>query len=596
MDVTRRDFMQLAGMLSAGTIMSGCASGNSANPKKIISTRPNDITGESLMDFESVGNCSILHICDLHAHLKPLYWREPSTLISAPNLVGNPGFICGDQFRNYYNEKPGSIESYFDTYLNFDELSKKFGKMGGVAHIKTIADRVRSEKGEENVLFLDSGDTWQGTAVALETGGEAIVEAQNDLGIDVMVGHWEFTYGKERVMELVDKLHADFIAQNVIDNDPFSDNFEESVFKPYTTKVIGGNKIGIIGQAFPFTSTANPKHLTEGWSFGIRTESLQSWVDMLREEEKCDAIVVLSHDGFSVDQEVAKKVNGIDFILSGHTHDPAPRPIVVNNTVIIISGSHGKYVSRLDLDIKNHKIVDWSYKLIPVASDLIPANPTTQALVEKLYAPYEKDLSTVIGKTKNTLYKRDTFYSTFDALIGNSIKDVMDSEISFTPGYRWGTTVVAGDSITKDHVYDMTAITYPEVYTFDLKGSQLKNLLEDIADNVFNANPLYQQGGDMSRLGGITYDIKVGGKAGQRIGNVKINGKSLDLGRNYKVSAWGGNLQNAGENLRESMIKPVYDVAIDYISRQGEIDIKTSDTNVNVVDFQNGCPKPQIQL
>jgi sulfur-oxidizing protein SoxB len=588
MDITRRDFMQLAGVIGAGTIMGSQL--NATTPSKNASVRPSDITGDSLLDFESVGNISILHICDLHAHLKPMYWREPSTLISAPNLVGHPGFICGDQFRNFYNEKPGSIEAYFDTYMNFDELAKKFGKMGGVAHIKTIANKVRAHRGKENVLFLDSGDTWQGTGVALKTNGEAIVDAQNDLGIDVMVGHWEFTYGKEQVMKLIDRLDAEFISQNVIDNDPFSDNFEETVFKPYTIKIVGGHKIGIIGQSFPFTSTANPKHFTEGWSFGIREETLQTYVDKLRDEDKVDCIVVLSHDGFSVDQEVAKKVNGIDFILSGHTHDPAPRPFIVNNTVIIISGSHGKYVSRLDLDIKNKKIVDWSYKLIPVASDLIEADKTTDALVKKLYQPYDKEMAEVLGKTKHTLYKRDTFFSTFDALIGNSIKDDMDSEVSFTPGYRWGTTVVGGDGITMDHVYDMTAITYPEIYTFDLKGEQIKNLLEDIADNVFNPNPLYQQGGDMSRLGGITYDINTAGRAGRRITNLKINGQSLNAGRNYKVSAWGGNLQSAGKNIQEAKIKPVYDVVAKYIRKQGVVDIDTSDTNVRIVDHTGGCP------
>lgn len=587
MEVNRRDFMQLAAMLGAGTIIGG-QSLYAANAIK-----PSDVTLSSLMDFQSVGNVSILHICDLHAHLKPLYWREPSTLISAPDLVGNPGFICGKQFMSYYGEKPGTIESYFDTYLNFDELGKKFGKMGGVAHIKTIADEVRRDRGKDNVLFVDSGDTWQGTAVGLKTGGEAIVEAQNLLGIDVMVGHWEFTYGKERVKELIGKLKADFIAQNIIDNDTFSDTFEETVFKPYSVKVVGGHKIGFIGQAFPFTSTANPAKFTEGWSFGLRIDTIQQYVDKLRSEEKVDAVILLSHDGFSVDQEVARQVNGIDFILSGHTHDPSPRPIIVNNTKIIISGSHGKYVSRLDLDIKNHKVVNYSYKCIPVASSIIPADKKMQEFVEKVYAPYNKELSEVLGRTKNTLYKRDTFYSTFDALIGDAIRDTMDSEISFTPGYRWGTTVLGGQGITMDDVYDMTAITYPEVYTFDLKGSQIKNLLEDIADNVFNPNPLYQQGGDMSRLGGMKYDIKVGGKAGNRIGNVKVNGKPLDDGRVYKISAWGGNLQSAGSNLQEAKIKPVYEVTANYIRRKALIDIKTSDTNVNIVDFNTGCPAPK---
>jgi sulfur-oxidizing protein SoxB len=527
----------------------------------------------------------------MHAHLKPLYWREPSTLISAPNLVGTPGFICGKTFKDFYGLQSGSLDAYFDTYLNFESLAKKFGKMGGVAHMKTIIDQVRTHRGKDNVLLLDSGDTWQGTGVALKTNGEAIVDAQNYLGVDVMVGHWEFTYGKEQVMNLLDKLNAEFVTQNVIDNDPFSDNFEELVFKPYTVKEVGGAKIGIIGQSFPFTSTANPKQFTEGWSFGLRTDTMQEYVNELREEQGVDCVVVLSHDGFSVDQEVARKVHGIDFILSGHTHDPSPRPITIDGTVIVIAGSHGKYIGRLDLDIRNKKVVGYNYKLIPVASNIIEADPAGLALVDKWYKPFDAEMNEVLGKTKGTLYKRDTFHSTFDQLINDAIRDTMDSEISFTPGYRWGTTVLPGSGITMDNVYDMTAITYPEVYTFELSGKRIATLLEDIADNVFNANPLYQQGGDMSRLGGMSYDIEVGGKAGKRIGNIKVNGKDLKDTKMYKISAWGGNLQSAGENLREELIKPVYDVTRDYIKRQGTVDI-SSDSNVNVVDYGCGCPKP----
>ncbi len=581
MDISRRDFFQIAAAL--GLLGSaGCAT---SGPKRV-----DDLSAGDIMGFESTGNVTLLHICDMHAHLKPLYWREPSTLISAPSLVGTPGFICGETFRDFYGIKSGSLDAYFDTYLNFESLAKKFGKMGGIAHMKTIIDAVRRDRGADNVLLMDSGDTWQGTGVALKTGGEAIVDAQNYLGVDVMVGHWEFTYGKERVMELLEKLNAEFITQNVIDNDPFSDNFEELVFKPYTIKEVGGAKIGIIGQSFPFTSTANPKHFTEGWSFGLRTDTLQSYVQELREEKGVDCVVVLSHDGFSVDQEIARKVHGIDFILSGHTHDPSPRPITINGTVIVIAGSHGKYIGRLDLDIKNKKVVDYKYKLIPVAANIIPADPAGLALVDKWYKPYDAEMNEVLGRTKGTLYKRDTFHSTFDQLINDAIRDTMDSEISFTPGYRWGTTVLPDSPIIMDNVYDMTAITYPEVYTFELKGSQIATLLEDIADNVFNANPLYQQGGDMSRLGGMTYDIKVGGQAGKRIGNVKVNGQALQDSRMYKISAWGGNLQNAGSNLREAMIKPVYDVTRDYIKRQGTVNI-SSDSNVNVVDYGCGCPK-----
>ncbi len=579
MNIDRRDFLHIAAALGIFGV-----SGLKA------SKRADDISAEDIMDFKETGKVTLLHICDLHAHLKPLYWREPSTLLSAPNLVGTPGFLCGKAFLEFYGIKPNTLEAYFDTYLNFESLAKKFGKMGGVAHMKTVIEEIRRERGKDNVLLLDSGDTWQGTAVALKTAGEAIVDAQNYLGVDVMVGHWEFTYGKERVMELLDKLNADFISQNIIDNDPFSDSFEEVVFPPYAIKEAGGAKIGIIGQSFPFTSTANPKRFTEGWSFGLRLDTLQGYVDELRKEKKVDCVVLLSHDGFSVDQEVARKVRGIDFILSGHTHDPGPRPVTINGTTIVIAGSHGKFVGRLDIDISKGKVRDFNYKLIPIASNLIKADKKGLELVDKWYRPYRKELNKVIGKTKGTLYKRDTFYSTFDALIGEAIRDKMDCEISFTPGYRWGTTLLPGDDILVDNVYEMTAITYADVYTFELKGARIAQLLEDIADNVFNPNPLYQQGGDMSRLVGVSYDIKISEKSGKRIKNLKINGKEIDLNRDYVVSAWGGNLQNAGKNLRENLIEPVYDVVTKYVEKKGKIDISNR-SNVNVLDFDCGCPK-----
>jgi len=567
--------------LTSGTLFAG--------DSKEVKAKLKELTFSDVVSFEPKGKATILHICDLHAHIKPLYWREPSTLISAKNLVGTPGFICGESFEKHYGIKAGSLDQYFDTHNNFASLAEKFGKMGGIAHMKPIIDHVKKERGKENVILLDSGDTWQGTAVALKTNGEAIVDAQNYLGVDVMVGHWEFTYGKERVMELIKKLDGEFISQNVIDNDPFSDDFEELIFPPYTIKEIGGAKIGIIGQSFPFTSTANPKRFTEGWSFALRHESLQEYVNELRKEKKVDCVVVLSHDGFSVDQELAKKVTGVDFILSGHTHDPSPEPIIVNDTVIVISGSHGKYVGRLDLDIKDKKVAGYNFKLIPVASNLIPADKTGEELIAKAYKPFDKELNEVLGTTKGILYKRDTFYSTFDALIGQAIQDKVKSDIVFTPGYRWGTTVLPGGEILKDNVYEMTAITYPEVYTFDLKGSVIAKLMEDIADNVFNANPLLQQGGDMSRLTGASYSIKIDAPSGKRISDFLIGAKPIDVKKTYRVSSWGGNLQSVGENM-DKETPAVYEVVSDYIRKQKVVDISLT-SNVKVLDYSCGCPE-----
>ncbi|EIF50188.1 thiosulfohydrolase SoxB [Sulfurovum sp. AR] len=585
MEIDRRDFLQIAATLG----LLGATGGTNLFAGEAGKERIKKLSFSDIVDFKAKGKATILHICDLHAHLKPLYWREPSTLISAKNLVGTPGFICGESFQKYYGIQPGSLDAYFDTHNDFTELAKKFGKMGGIAHMKPIIDHVKKERGEENVILVDSGDTWQGTAVALKTDGEAIVDAQNYLGVDVMVGHWEFTYGKERVQELIGMLKGDFISQNVIDNDPFSDEFEELIFPPYSIQEIGGAKIGIIGQSFPFTSTANPKKFTEGWSFALRHETLQEYVNELRNEKKVDAVVVLSHDGFSVDQELAKKVTGVDFILSGHTHDPSPEPIIVNDTVIIISGSHGKYISRLDLDIKDKKVAGYSYKLIPVASNLIPADKAGEELIEKWYKPYNKELNEVLGTTKGLLYKRDTFYSTFDSLIGMAIQDEMKCDINFNPGYRWGTTVLPGDDILKDNVYEMTAITYPEVYTFDLKGKVIAKLMEDIADNVFNANPLLQQGGDMSRITGASYSITISAPSGKRISDFMIGGKPIDMEKTYRVSSWGGNLQNVGENLDKKAIRPVYEVVSDYIRRQKVIDIPM-ESNVKILDMDCGCP------
>ena len=582
MDLSRRDFFQIAAALGLGLP----AAASAASSTK----RADEVTLKDIYGFNARGNVTLLHICDMHAHIKPLYWREPSTLISAPNLTGTPGFLCGESFLNYYGMKGKTLDAYFDTYMNFDALAGKFGKMGGISHMKTLINHIKKERGADNVLLLDSGDTWQGTGVALKTQGEAIVKAQNYLGVDVMVGHWEFTYGKERVKQLIEMLDAKFISQNVVGDDSFADDFEELIFEPYTVMERGGAKIGIIGQSFPFTSTANPKEFTQGWSFGLRLDTLQQYVDKLRKEEKVDCVVVLSHDGFSVDQEVARQVKGIDFILSGHTHDPSPRPTVINGTVIVIAGSHGKYVGRLDIDIQNHKVKGYEYKLIPVASNLIPADPEGEKLVAELYSPFDKEFGEILGMTKNTLYKRDTFHSTFDELINDSIISAMDSDISFTPGYRWGTTVLGGDPITMDNVYEMTGITYPNVYTFELGGQQIRHLLEDIADNVFNANPLYQQGGDMSRLGNVTYDIKIGAASGKRISNLMVGGKALDDNKTYKVSSWGGNLQNAGRNLRDQLTRPVYDVTAEYIRRQKTLNI-SGNSNVRIMDYNCGCPK-----
>ena len=575
MHLTRRDFLELAVITGAYL---------ASDPVKALAK----MTEKDILSFKSVGNVTLLFTTDLHAHLKPLYFMEPMNLIAPRKLKGLPGYLTGTEFLKFYKINPGSLESYFGSCVNFPELAEKFGKMGGGAYIASVIKSVIEERGREKVLILDGGDTWVTTAIGLFTEGKAIVDWMNLIGYDIMVAHWEFTLGKETFLKRIEELKAEFISQNIVEQD-----FGDLVFKPYTIKEVGGAKLGIIGNSFPYTPIANPRQFTEGWSFGVREEEMQEFVDEMRNRHKVDVVILLSHDGLPLDMALAKKVKGIDIIISGHTHDVTPRPLRVGNTLIVIAGSHGKYVGRLDLDIKKGKIVNYKFKLIPVASNLIKPDKEVQKFIEKVYKPFDKKLSEKIGVAETLIYKRDTFYSTFDRLAGEAIMDYYHGiDIVFSPGYRWGTTILPGQDITVDHVYDFTAITYPNVYVFKMKGKHLKLILEDIADNVFNPNPFYQQGGDMSRVIGMEYEIEINGPQYNRIRNIMVKGKPFNPEKEYVIAAYGGNLHRSefAEIIEDAKPKPVYEILINYIKRKKNIKVDTK-PNVRVLDedYRTSC-------
>ncbi len=575
MHITRRDFLELAVITGAYL---------ATNPVNALAK----MTTEDLLSFKSVGNVTLLFTTDLHAHLKSLYFMEPMNLIAPKKLKGMPGYLTGPDFLKYYKIDPGSLEAYFGSCVDFPELVEKFGKMGGGTYIASVIKSVIQERGRDKVLVLDGGDTWVTTAIGLFTEGKAVVDWMNLVGYDIMVAHWEFTLGKETFLKRIEELKAEFISQNIVEQD-----FGDLVFKPYTIREVGGAKLGIIGNSFPYTPIANPRQFTEGWSFGVREEQLQEFVDELREEHKVDAVILLSHDGLPLDIALAKKVKGIDIIISGHTHDVTPKPVVVDKTIIVIAGSHGKYVGRLDLDIRKGKIRSYNFKLIPVASNLIKPDKEAERFIENVYKPYEKKLSEKIGTAETLIYKRDTFYSTFDRLAGEAIMDHYHGvDIVFSPGYRWGTTIVPGQDITVDHVYDFTAITYPDVHVFKMKGKHLKLILEDIADNVFNPNPFYQQGGDMSRVIGMEYEIEINGPQYNRIKNIRVKGKPFKPEKEYVIAAYGGNLHRSefAEELKDAKPIPVYEILINYIKRKKNISIEPK-PNVRVLDehYRTSC-------
>ncbi len=545
--LTRRDFVQVAAATAAIT---GAAGGFArAAARQAISQ-------EELLRFEPLGQVTLLHFTDIHAQLVPLYYREPSVNIGVGEDAGALPHLTGARLLEAFGLKAGSAEAYAFSSQDFVSLARGYGRVGGLDRIATLVKAIRAERPGQTLL-LDGGDTWQGSFTSLQERGEDMVAAMNSLGVDAMTAHWEFTYGADRVKELKAKLAFPFLCGNVKDA-----TWGEYVFESTKKFERGGLHIAVIGQAFPYTPIANPRWLMPDWSFGIEEDRVRKEVDAAR-ADGADLVVLLSHNGFDVDRKLAQRVAGIDVILTGHTHDAIPAPVLVGNTILIASGSHGKFLSRLDLDVKGGRVVGHRFRLIPVLSDAIAPDPETAALVASIRKPYKAQLDRVLGTTDTLLYRRGNFNGTFDDLICDALLAERDAEIALSPGFRWGATLLPGQEIRLEDVFSQTAITYPAAYRVPMTGAMLRTALEDIADNLFNPDPYYQQGGDMVRVGGLSYAIDVRRPAGRRISEMTLlrTGKPIDPAKSYMVTGWAS--VNAGTEG-----PPVYDVVRRYIERK----------------------------
>lgn len=571
MSLSRREFLQiLAAASAAGMNLAGCS--KDANSKGV----------GGLYNMPAFGNVSLLHFTDCHAQLLPIYFREPSINIGIGAAKGKPPHLVGENLLKAFNIKPGSVEAHAFTYLDFAEASRKFGKVGGFAHLSTLIKKMRGARPGRSLL-LDGGDTWQGSATALWTRGKDMVGATNLLGVDAMTGHWEFTYPDKEVISNVKDFKGDFIAQNIFVKDEaafdykfadFAGYDEDSMraFKPYTIKEVNGVRVAVIGQAFPYTPIANPKFNIPDWTFGIRDEEMQRTVDEVRAKEKPAVVVVLSHNGMDVDLKMASRVSGIDAILGGHTHDGVPAPTKVKNkggmTLVMNSGSNGKYLSVLDLDVRGGKVRDFRYKLLPVFSNMLEPDAKMTAYIEKVRAPYKSKLEEKLAINEGLLYRRGNFNGTFDQLILDAMVEVRGADLAFSPGFRWGTSILPGEAITMDRVMDQTAITYSKSTVNTMTGEQIKVVLEDIADNLFHEDPYYQQGGDMVRVGELKYTISPTAKMGNRITNMELKGKPIQASKKYKVAGW------ASVNEQPDSLPEIWDVVADYCRDQKTINIK----------------------
>ena len=526
MSLSKREFLQVLAAASVGGMgLQRYAWADSAAADK------------ALYDVPQFGNVSLLHMTDCHAQLKPIYFREPSVNLGIGAMKNQRPHLVGEHLLKACGIRPGTASAHAFSYLDFEAAAKRYGKVGGFAHLSTLVKRMKASR--PGALLLDGGDTWQGSATSLWTNAQDMVDACKLLGVDVMTGHWEFTYGMERVQQIIEKDFGnklDFVAQNVKTAD-----FGDPVFKPYVIREMNGVSVAIIGQAFPYTPIANPRYMVADWSFGIQDDNLQKMVDEAR-GKGAKVVVVLSHNGMDVDIKMASRVRGVDAILGGHTHDGMPIPTIVENaggkTIVTNAGSKGKFLGVLDFDVKDGKVRDFKYRLMPIFANILSADAEMEALITKIRAPYESRLNEVLARTDGTLYRRGNFNGTGDQLLLDAMMAVQDAPIAFSPGFRWGTSLLAGQDITREWLMDMTATTYSYATVTEMTGATIKTVLEDVADNLFNPDPYYQQGGDMVRVGGLQYQCDPTAKAGARITEMRLKGELLEADKKYQVAGW----------------------------------------------------------
>jgi sulfur-oxidizing protein SoxB len=551
--MNRREFLQVLAVASAG--------GMALHADQTLAQS----AANRFYDLPRFGNVHFLHFTDCHAQLKPIYFREPSVNLGFGTQFAKAPHLVGEHLLRAHNIQSGTRDAYAFTSLDFEKAAVTYGKVGGFAHLATLIKQMKASR--PGALLLDGGDTWQGSGTALWTNGQDMVDACLALGVDIMTPHWEMTLGEERVKEIIEndfKGKISFLAQNVKTND-----FGDPVFDPYVIREMNGVKVAVIGQAFPYTPIAHPRYITPNWSFGIQDDNMQKMVNEVR-SKGAKVVIVLSHNGMDVDLKMASRVVGIDAIMGGHTHDGVPTPVKVKNaggiTLVTNAGSNGKFLGVLDFKVNGGKVIDFRYKLLPIFSELLPADPVMSNLIDRLRLPYESKLGEQLAITEGLLYRRGNFNGSFDQLILDGLMAVKDAEIAFSPGFRWGTSLLPGHAITMEHLMDQTAITYPWTTTSMLSGEAIKNILEDVADNLFNPDPYYQQGGDMVRVGGLQYVIDPVASMGNRISEMRLHGRLLDANKLYKVAGWAP----VAEEARQSNGEPIWDLLSRYLK-----DIKT---------------------
>ncbi|HSY76212.1 MAG TPA: bifunctional metallophosphatase/5'-nucleotidase [Bacteroidia bacterium] len=467
------------------------------------------------------------------------YWLQDDGKIK--EMLGNKAVIDG-KAKHFTILHTADIHAQLDTHPEFFWENNKdiYRNRGGFATLKTMLNELRKQN-PGNTLLVDGGDCFQGSAVASLTEGQAIVPLMNNIKYDlVLPGNWEVIYKKKMLLKDMNMYTAKKICANMFDSE---DEKHELLFPPYQIFTLGGVKIGFVGYNDPLTPIRQSPGYSKGIKFTKPEQDLASYVKLLKEDNKCDMVFVVSHMGMAQQLYLSNQdyANGVDYVLGADTHERIRTPIQGKYSKVTEPGAFASFVGKLDIIIEDGKIKDEVYQLIDVDPEKYKADEEMLKQVEEAKAPYKKDLVKVIGKTTTPLMRYFTLESPMDNMITDALREKAKTDIAISNGFRFCHPIVPDEKtgvadITVDHMWSMLPVN-SAIHTGDATGKQIMTWLEDELDKTFSPDATRRFGGWLVRFSGMKINFTIASERGKRVNSVTIGDKPLDMDKLYSVCA-----------------------------------------------------------